>query len=159
MTSLGIELQHVSTNYATLVLPLTAVNSYYSKSSIFCGITPCSQLKVNGRFGGTCHLHLHGQRISQAKNQRESLFFDPEGGRDKFLKKRHSTFNELHDVIEDRTTHDHWCENLKSYSSVLFKFSDSNFIDTFDISVRTRNWLEHNSFQFHMLSSYVSRYH
>jgi hypothetical protein len=28
------------------------------KSSIFWDITPCSRLKVNRRFGGTCRLHL-----------------------------------------------------------------------------------------------------
>jgi hypothetical protein len=27
---------------------------------------------VNGRFGGTCRLHLQGRRISQARNQHES---------------------------------------------------------------------------------------
>jgi hypothetical protein len=28
------------------------------KSSIFCNITSCGQLKVNRRFGGTCRLHI-----------------------------------------------------------------------------------------------------
>jgi hypothetical protein len=41
------------------------------KVSIFWDITPCSPLKVNGRFGGTCRLHIQGQRISQAGNQGE----------------------------------------------------------------------------------------
>jgi hypothetical protein len=35
------------------------------KSFIFWNITNCSLLKFNQRFGGTCHLHLQGQRISQ----------------------------------------------------------------------------------------------
>jgi hypothetical protein len=35
-------------------------------------ITLCSPLKVGRRFGGTYHLHLHGQRISWARNQHES---------------------------------------------------------------------------------------
>jgi hypothetical protein len=39
------------------------------KSSIFWDI---ELLKVNGRFGGTCRLHLQGQRISQARNKREA---------------------------------------------------------------------------------------
>jgi hypothetical protein len=39
------------------------------KSSIFWEITPCSLMKSNGSFGRTCHLHLHGRRISQARNQ------------------------------------------------------------------------------------------
>jgi hypothetical protein len=38
------------------------------KSTIFWDITPCSPLKVNRRFGGTC-LHLQGLRISQARKQ------------------------------------------------------------------------------------------
>jgi hypothetical protein len=36
---------------------------------VFWDITPCSLLKVNQRFRGTCCLHLQGQRISQARNQ------------------------------------------------------------------------------------------
>jgi hypothetical protein len=75
---------------------LTAV---VMKSSIFWDITPCSPLKVNWRFGGTCRLHLQGQRISKARNKRErwwqaklcllllDLFFDPKDGRDMFLRK------------------------------------------------------------------------
>jgi hypothetical protein len=43
------------------------------KSSIFWDITPCSPLKVNQRFGGTCRLQLQGQRISRARNQSESM--------------------------------------------------------------------------------------
>jgi hypothetical protein len=43
-----------------------------SKSYIFWGITPCSMLKVNQCFRGTCRLHLHSQRIGQARNQHES---------------------------------------------------------------------------------------
>jgi hypothetical protein len=43
---------------------LTAV---VMKSPIFRGITPCSPLKANGCFAGTCRLHLQDQRISKAK--------------------------------------------------------------------------------------------
>jgi hypothetical protein len=35
-----------------------------SKFSIFCCITPCSPLKIDRLFGGTCGLHLQGPRIS-----------------------------------------------------------------------------------------------
>jgi hypothetical protein len=41
-------------------------------SSVFWDITPCSQLIVNRRFGGTCSLHLQGRRIGQAIKQREA---------------------------------------------------------------------------------------
>jgi hypothetical protein len=37
------------------------------KSSIFRDITPCSALKINGCFGGTCGLHLQGRKISREK--------------------------------------------------------------------------------------------
>jgi hypothetical protein len=42
------------------------------KSSIFWNITQCYPLKVNRRIEGTCHLHLHGRRINQARNQLEA---------------------------------------------------------------------------------------
>jgi hypothetical protein len=70
------------------------------KSSIFWDSRPCSLLKVNGRFGETCRLHLQGPKISRARNQREvallatcfhavpllALFFYPEDGGDMFLR-------------------------------------------------------------------------
>jgi hypothetical protein len=45
---------------------------YIMKSSTFWGKTPCSQLKVDRHFRGTCRLHLQGREISHAKNQCES---------------------------------------------------------------------------------------
>jgi hypothetical protein len=42
------------------------------RSSVFWDITPCSPLKVNQNFGGTCRLHLQGRKISQARNQRDA---------------------------------------------------------------------------------------
>jgi hypothetical protein len=48
---------------------LTAV---VMKSTIFWDITPCSTMSVDRRFGGTYRLHLQGQKISWARNQRES---------------------------------------------------------------------------------------
>jgi hypothetical protein len=47
---------------------LTAV---VMKNTLFWNITPCSPLKANRRFGGTCRLSLQGRRIIQARNQRE----------------------------------------------------------------------------------------
>jgi hypothetical protein len=35
-------------------------------------ITPCSPLKFNRRFRGTCRLHLQGRIISRGRKQRES---------------------------------------------------------------------------------------
>jgi hypothetical protein len=48
---------------------LTAV---VMKSIIFWDIMSCSPLKVNLRFGGTCHLHLQGWRVCQARNRHET---------------------------------------------------------------------------------------
>jgi hypothetical protein len=64
------------------------------KSSVFWDITPCSPLKVNGQFGGTCHLHLQGLGICQVRNWRGSrwqaeqlgIFINPEDGGDIFLR-------------------------------------------------------------------------
>jgi hypothetical protein len=43
------------------------------KSTIFRDTTPCSPLKVNGRFGGTYRLHLQG-RLSRATYQLATWF-------------------------------------------------------------------------------------
>jgi hypothetical protein len=56
---------------------------------------PCSPLKVNRRFGGTCRLHLQGR--NQATNQRESTW-------------RY--------IPQDSTLHNHRCEHLKSYKFI-----------------------------------------
>jgi hypothetical protein len=56
-------------------------------------IIPCSPLKANCLFGGTCRLHLQVRRINQARNQRWSfragfllcLYFVPENGGYMFL--------------------------------------------------------------------------
>jgi hypothetical protein len=77
----------------------------FRKSPIFWNITLCRLLKVNWCFRGTFHLHLQGQRTSQAINQCEAgskhssgsacyllhdgfllgLFFNPEDGSNMFL--------------------------------------------------------------------------
>jgi hypothetical protein len=60
------------------------------------GYNAGSLLKVNRRFGGTCHLHLQGRRISQARNQRESSCLP------RVPPKRRLTFNGLHSVISQK---------------------------------------------------------
>jgi hypothetical protein len=50
---------------------LTAV---VMESSIFWNLMPCSPLKVNSRFEGTCRLHLQCRRISKAIGSAYSLF-------------------------------------------------------------------------------------
>jgi hypothetical protein len=61
----------VKTNNSLRLLGLTIfwlIDLDWSKSSIFWHITPRSPLKTNGRFGGICHLHLHGRRIIKARD-------------------------------------------------------------------------------------------
>jgi hypothetical protein len=64
--------------------------------SLFWEITPCSPLKVNRHFGGTCRLHLQGLKVSQAINYHEAaskqagvlcLHFSSENGGDMFFRK------------------------------------------------------------------------
>jgi hypothetical protein len=66
----GVEGRVWKRNYVQLEV-LTAV---VQKSSIFWNITPCSPQKFNRCFGGTYRLYLQGERISHARNNRESLF-------------------------------------------------------------------------------------
>jgi hypothetical protein len=75
------------------------------KSSTFWDTSLCSPLKVNRRFGGICHLHLHSQRISQTRNQHEVG-----------SKETPRTLNGLHGVMSQKISLlNHRCENLKSY--------------------------------------------
>jgi hypothetical protein len=59
------ELLHMYVGYEVL----TAV---IMNSLDFWDMTPCSLLKYNRCFGGTCRLHFQGRRIRQAINQSES---------------------------------------------------------------------------------------
>jgi hypothetical protein len=54
---------------------------------VFWDMAPCTQLKVNWRFGWTCRLHLRGWRVRHARNQHEvGNLFKPEDGGDMFLR-------------------------------------------------------------------------
>jgi hypothetical protein len=82
--------QTEDTNYR--IEGIEGLTAVVMKSSVFWDTMPCSLLKVNWRFGRTCHLHPQGQRISQARNQHEAgskqsllRFFDPEDGGNMFL--------------------------------------------------------------------------
>jgi hypothetical protein len=44
------------------------------RGTILWDVSPCSPLKVNRHFGGTYLLHLLGQRISRARDQRETMW-------------------------------------------------------------------------------------
>jgi hypothetical protein len=48
-------------SYFCLFCSILYIQSYIKvKSTIYWNITPCSPLKLNRRFGGTCLLHLQG---------------------------------------------------------------------------------------------------
>jgi hypothetical protein len=70
------------------VVGFEVLSAVFMNGSIFWAATPCSLLKVNRRFWGTCLFRLHGRRISQARKQREA------GN-----KQRRLTFNGLHGAI------------------------------------------------------------
>jgi hypothetical protein len=43
------------------------------KSYIVWDIMPCSSLKINRCFGGTCRLHFQDSKISRTRNQLEAI--------------------------------------------------------------------------------------
>jgi hypothetical protein len=85
------------------------ITAVVMKSSVFWDITPCGPLKVNRHFGGTFRLHLHGRRISQARNQHESKWQAERilrpWRRQHVPPKRRLTFNRLHGVISQKIAH------------------------------------------------------
>jgi hypothetical protein len=115
-----------------LVPPRTSCYLRVMYLYIFWDIPPCSHLKVNRRFGGTCWLHLPGRRISQARNQREA------GSMNSSLKMEaiYSSATSVQIqrttrryIPEDRTLHNHRCENLRSYTALYPKKTEL-FINT-----------------------------
>jgi hypothetical protein len=84
------------------------------KRSIFWDIMPCSPLKVNRIFGGTCRFHHQGRKMSQVRNQRDCLldtcftlvpclaYFRPWRWKWHLPPKRRLTFSALHGVISHK---------------------------------------------------------
>jgi hypothetical protein len=100
-----------------IVCSSSEFNSYDLKGSAFGEITPCSPLKANRRFGGTCRIHLHDRRINQTRNQYEAgielwLTLKMEAT---YFFETSVKFQEItwRYVTEDRTLHSHSSENLK----------------------------------------------
>jgi hypothetical protein len=115
-------LSHMPKHHNLVRFEVLAVEAM--KGSIFWHIKPCSPSKVNWCFGGTCCHYLQGQRISQARNQRESrwqaeqpptfdasflfgLFFDPEDGTDMFLQNVSRLSTDYMILYPRRWTHHH----------------------------------------------------
>jgi hypothetical protein len=63
---------HRSSSVGTLTRNFVIELWYCLKCYIFWDTMPCSLLIVKWRFGGICRLQLQGQRISQARSQREA---------------------------------------------------------------------------------------
>jgi hypothetical protein len=96
---------------------LSSVNTCYELmhdlSTIFWDITPCSQLKVNRRFGGIYHLHLQvskklskkpswTQVVSRIWFLAQLIFFGTWRWRRHVTLKSRLTLNRLHDVISQK---------------------------------------------------------
>jgi hypothetical protein len=93
-------------------------------------------MKVNRHFRGTCCRHLQGQIISPTRNQHESkvsllaahfhagfllgLSFDHDNGGDSSPEMSVDfQWTTCCYIPQDRTLHNHCCENLKSYKNCL----------------------------------------
>jgi hypothetical protein len=102
-------------------------------------ITPCSPLKVNRHFGGTCRLHLQGRKISRTRKQRESkrktvllancfharvlvrLILQPWRWR-RYVSVTSVDFQRTTQcyIPEDSSLHNHQCRNLKYYKLIYY---------------------------------------
>jgi hypothetical protein len=83
-------------------------------SSIFWGLTLYSTLKVSGRFGRTCPFNLGARRISGTRNQSECKQGVATRSSETSVYFQRTTGNYSY-IPEDRTVHNHGCENHKSY--------------------------------------------
>jgi hypothetical protein len=114
----------------SLLLSATTINKSATKSSTFLDIMLCSLLKVNQCFRGTCCLHLHDQKISQARNQlclpsdfmlvsylAYSLTLKMEATSSSEMWADFQQQTTWRYIPEDKTLHNHCCENLESYKT------------------------------------------
>jgi hypothetical protein len=72
-TSLHMFIAHIWCFFELFRNQLCVASRWCNKNRKFSTIfrTPCSPLRVNRRFGGICRLHLQGQRMGQARNQKK----------------------------------------------------------------------------------------
>jgi hypothetical protein len=88
------------------------------KSFVFWHLTPCSPVKANGCFGGTCRLHLQGRARNQACFMLVSrLAYSSTLKMEAICSSETSVDvhrNARRYIPEDRALHNHRCNNLKS---------------------------------------------
>jgi hypothetical protein len=114
LPSIGINGKIICTRQL-IILPVVlygykGINRAMVKSSIFWDITPCSPLKINRRFGGTCHLHLCFPLLLRWFLAR--LILRPWRWRQRVPPKRLTT---LHYIPKHKYLHNHCYEKFKSY--------------------------------------------
>jgi hypothetical protein len=76
---------------------------YIANCISLADVMECSLLKGNWSFRGTCHLHLHGGRVSPARNQHEGDSNQCRIWRRHALSKRRFNSNGLHDIVSQKT--------------------------------------------------------
>jgi hypothetical protein len=126
------------------------------KSFVFWDIMSHSPLKVNPCFGGKCHLHYQGRRISKARNQCESRWqaelkveatCSPETSVD-------FQWTTWCYIPEDRTLRNHRCENVhtggascqsKCERCEVFRFSCIKGVRFNSVSGNTILWYKYYS--------------
>jgi hypothetical protein len=79
------------------------------KSSLFWEMMSCSPMKVNWCFGGTCHFHIQGWRVSQARNQHDASSKKALLWRWLVPLKCPITFKGLHAVMYQKMEFFMWC--------------------------------------------------
>jgi hypothetical protein len=89
-------------------------------------------LKVNRCFRGTYRFHLQGWRVHQARNQHEA---DSKQNSKTPVDCQQTTWRY---IPQDRTLHNHRCENLKSYTFLAILVSFFIFIVLFFLTPWTR---------------------
>jgi hypothetical protein len=64
---------HIATSIVQDNLKQMYAQSCLPRRSVFLNVRPCSPVKLNWRFGGTCRFHLQDRRESQTRNHASSF--------------------------------------------------------------------------------------